>query len=104
MAEDFPLFAFTLLLCTPSDLNGLCTEKHFDPSKVKKHLIDVLEFSATDADRLMTKLDKKQLFFHLPLLAAVAQTLQSVVPEYAGNGPHPPGTTAKEIIRRLTKC
>jgi hypothetical protein len=103
MTEDFSLFAFTLLLCTPTDLNALCTEKRFDPNKIEKHLIDKLGFSVSDAKRLMKKLDKKQLFPHLPLIAALAQTLQSVVPEYAGGGAHPPGTVAKEIVRRLTK-
>jgi hypothetical protein len=103
MAEDYNTYAFTLLLVTPSELNRLCMKKPIDKTEIKAHLMKQLGFEDSVATKLMEKLDKSQLYFHLPLFGALAQTLQSVVPEYAGTGTHPPGGIDKELVDRITK-
>jgi hypothetical protein len=103
MAEDYNVYAFTLLLCTPSELNKLCLNKPFDPAPVLKYLTDELHFSQEVATKLMEHLGKSQLFYHLPLIGALAETLKTMVPLYGGTGTHPPGGVDAEIVRRLTK-
>jgi hypothetical protein len=101
---DFEVFAITLLLCAPSDLQADWLNSTLTTADRNQKLTDqltTLGFSGPAIILGMAITDENHLFPHRQLFASVAQTLRLSGILYDQPGAHPPQDRAKQLVKAL---